>query len=396
MQVCAFEELTIRSYDEQKDKARVDAFERNCDVGPPHRSVFLFTDSMGDPISRIRHSPLYNMLVAEIRGEVVGVVRGTIKVARVLSSPAGPSKVGYVLGLRVSPLHRQKGIGGNLVRRLEEWFAANWVDYVYMATEKDNEASVRLFVDRLGYVKFRTPAILVNPVRRSRPYGGGGGAVRVYRLSVEAAESLYRGVMGAAEFFPEDIGDVLRNKLSLGTWVAEAVGSGHHPGLEPGSGPRSWAMVSVWNSGEVFKLRLGKAPLSWRACARGCRWVDRVLPCLKVPLIPDLFRAFGFYFLYGVHREGPDSGRLVRTLFEFVHDMAAKSGPRDCRVVVTEVGGWDSALKLWVPHSKVMSCAEDLWCVKALNWGGLAGVLMQELVSGRTPSRALFVDPREV
>ncbi|KAJ0509607.1 hypothetical protein HanIR_Chr11g0530861 [Helianthus annuus] len=41
----------------------------------------------------------------------------------------------------------------------------NQVEYAYMATEKDNNASVNLFVNKLHYVKFRRPAILVHPVR---------------------------------------------------------------------------------------------------------------------------------------------------------------------------------------------------------------------------------------
>lgn len=55
--------LIIRSYDGQSaDRARVEVLERRCEVGPSER-VFLFTDTMGDPICRIRNSPLYKMLV---------------------------------------------------------------------------------------------------------------------------------------------------------------------------------------------------------------------------------------------------------------------------------------------------------------------------------------------
>ena len=55
-------ELIIRSYDAQSDRARVEDLERRCEVGPAERA-FLFTDTLGDPICRIRNSPIYKMLV---------------------------------------------------------------------------------------------------------------------------------------------------------------------------------------------------------------------------------------------------------------------------------------------------------------------------------------------
>ena len=55
-------ELKIRSYDVQIHRARVEDLERRCEVGPTKR-VVLFTDTMGDPICRIKNSPMYKMLV---------------------------------------------------------------------------------------------------------------------------------------------------------------------------------------------------------------------------------------------------------------------------------------------------------------------------------------------
>lgn len=57
-----FEQLMIRSYEGQSDRTQVEDLERRCEVGPGER-VFLFTDTMGDPICRIRNSPTYKMLV---------------------------------------------------------------------------------------------------------------------------------------------------------------------------------------------------------------------------------------------------------------------------------------------------------------------------------------------
>lgn len=58
-------EVITRSYDRQIDRARVEDLERRCEVGPAER-VFLFTDTLGDPICRIRNSPMYKMLVSNL------------------------------------------------------------------------------------------------------------------------------------------------------------------------------------------------------------------------------------------------------------------------------------------------------------------------------------------
>lgn len=319
--------------------------------------------------------------------ELVGVIRGSIKVVTVHRQARDLARVGYILGLRIAPLHRRKGIGSSLVCRLEEWFIANDVDFAYMATEKDNEASVKLFVNKLGYMKFRTPAILVNPVKSIHPFHI-SSSVEIEKLTVEEAGFLYRKFMASrSEFFPSDIDNILRNKLSLGTWVAyprgETFGS-------DGQLPSSWAMLSVWNSGEVFKLRLGKAPLSCLIYTKSSRMMDKFFPCFKLPSLPDFFHPFGFYFMYGVHRDGPMSGKLVKTLCQLVHNMATKS--KDCKVIVTEVAGHDT-LKHHIPHWKLLSCLEDLWCMKALK--NEEGNTLQELTKS-PQTRALFVDPREV
>lgn len=321
--------------------------------------------------------------------ELIGVIQGSIKVVTVHGRPGDLARVGYILGLRVAPLHRRKGIGSSLVRSLEEWFIANDVDLAYMATEKDNDASVNLFVDKFRYIKFRTPAILVNPVN-SHPFHISSN-VEIEKIKIEESEFLYRKLMASMEFFPLDIHNVLRNKLSLGTWVAYPRGESF--GCD-GQVPSSWAMLSVWNSGELFKLRLGKAPLSCLLYTKSSRLMDKFFPCFKLPSLPDFFHPFGFYFMYGVHKHGPLSGKLVRSLCQFVHNMAAKSSKKDCKIIVTEVEGHDT-LRHHIPHWKLLSFPEDLWCMKALK-----NEVFHELTKTPPPPAAerapLFVDPREV
>ncbi|KAJ4969977.1 hypothetical protein NE237_003076 [Protea cynaroides] len=383
------DDIKIRSFNYEIDRRRIEDFEQKCEVGTSKR-VFLFTDTMGDPICRIRNSPQYKMLVAELDNELVGVIQCSIKIATVGSSIKDQARVAYILGLRVDPCHRRKGIGLSLVNRLEEWFVANHVDFAYMATDKENEASVKLFTDKLGYIKFRTPAILVHPVGVRRIHIS--PTVEITKLKIEDAEHLYRRFMGSTEFFPDDIDRVLRNKLSLGTWVAYPQGESWID-IKSGQLPTNWTMVSVWNSGDLFKLRVGKAPLSCLMYAKSSRLIDRAFPCLRIPVFPDVFHPFGFYFMYGLHQHGPRSNVLVRSLCRFVHNMA-KELEEDCRVIVTEVGRRDT-VRLHIPHWKMLSCAEDLWCMKALTKEA-QDTLFVLTTQPSMASRALFVDPREV
>eukprot|EP01018_Ginkgo_biloba_P037090 Gb_28962 [translate_table: standard] len=394
--------LNIREFDESRDVEQVERLERRCEVGPSGK-VSLFTDLMGDPICRVRHCPAYAMLVAEFGPgkEIVGLIRGCIKTVacgkklisdgsingenRNGNGNAAPvyTKAAYILGLRVSPTHRRLGIGFKLVETLERWFSENGAEYAYMATEKDNEACIKLFAGKCNYNKFRTPAILVHPVhahaKRIR------SSVKIVKLDVAQAEALYRGYLGTREFFPQDIDAILKNKLSLGTWVA--VPRGQEWPTNGGRVPNSWAVLSVWNSNEVFKLEVKGISVLKYVYAATTRFFDRAFPWLKIPSIPDVFHPFGLHFLYGLHAEGTEAQRLMKDLCWFAHNLGKEKG---CRLIATEVGSCDP-LKSSIPHWDCFSCPEDLWCIKRLaksedcrgDWTKSA------------PGLTVFVDPRD-
>uniref|UniRef100_R7W6M3 Uncharacterized protein n=1 Tax=Aegilops tauschii TaxID=37682 RepID=R7W6M3_AEGTA len=173
-------DAAVREYDDVRDRGGVEEVERECEVGSSGGGgggqMCLFTDLLGDPLCRIRNSPDFLMLTATGSAggggggaEIIGLVRGCVKsVVCGGSHSKDPiyTKVAYILGLRVSPNHRRKGVGRKLVERMEQWFRQKGAEYSYMATEQDNEASVRLFTSRCGYSKFRTPSLLVHPVFR--------------------------------------------------------------------------------------------------------------------------------------------------------------------------------------------------------------------------------------
>lgn len=394
--------IHIREIDPEKDVKKVEELERRCEVGPCD-SFSLYTDLMGDPVCRIRHSPAYIMLVAEYGAEreMVGLIRGSIKA--VVCGNKQPRRgekqkqitlfanVAYILGLRVSPTHRRMGIGLSLVRAVEEWSRRNGADYAYMATEKDNEASLKLFVEKCGFTKFRTPAILVHPVHsHSKRISS---RANIQKLDVAEAERFYRECMGTAEFFPKDIDAVLGNKLSLGTWVAV---SRAEQWQRPGSygattgGSTSWAIISVWDTKEVFKMCVKGVRMATRVYAATSRFLDRALPWFKIPSIPDVFHSFGVAFLYGVHAEGPRGGELMNHLCRFAHNLAKEKG---YRLIATEVGGCDP-LKQCIPHWNCFSCPEDLWCIKKLASTSAEGEEEYDW-SKSPPGVRIFVDPRE-
>ncbi|PKA59889.1 hypothetical protein AXF42_Ash015947 [Apostasia shenzhenica] len=354
--------------------------------------------------------------VAETSGpdkEIVGLIRGCIKTVtcgqktyrRLATGDGGDkddavvelaapvyTKAGYILGLRVSPCQRRMGIGMKLVRRMEGWFCSNGAEYAYMATDNDNEASLRLFTERCNYKKFRTPAILVQPVFAHRlPLSRRS---TVIRLCPAEAETLYRRRFSTTEFFPRDIDAILRNNLSLGTFLAfpadcPAAASWTGVGGFLADPPASWAILSVWDSKSVFHLEVRGAPLLWRSLAWTTRAVDRVLPWLRIPSIPNIFRPFGCYFLYGIGGEGPLSANFLRALCRYAHNLARAGG---CGVVATEVAA-SEPLMAGIPHWRSLSSA-DVWCIKRLAEDYCDGAVGDWTKSPAGSS--LFVDPREV
>ena len=56
--------VVVREYDGARDRRGVEAVERACEVGSGGGGkMCLFTDLLGDPLCRIRHSPAFLMLV---------------------------------------------------------------------------------------------------------------------------------------------------------------------------------------------------------------------------------------------------------------------------------------------------------------------------------------------
>ncbi|XP_030546867.1 probable N-acetyltransferase HLS1 [Rhodamnia argentea] len=409
--------VVVREYEEGRDKAGVERMEMRCEVtgqrsGPDNKNkmkkkeeeeekkAFLVTDLLGDPLCRVRSFPLHVMLVAEWGegGEIVGVIRGCIKRAKITRNVANPSssdyvKVANVLGLRVSPSHRRHGIATRLVQEIERWCKRHGADYAYMATDATNSPSLKLFTAKCGFIKYRTPNLLVRPVHAHRepPVPG----TSIIRITPRLAELMYRRVLAGSDFFPEDMGEIVAHALSLGTFVAIPEESAR--AWDPESGalpPLSFAVASVWNTKGVYNLQVKGASGFVRACCAGSRMLDSCMPWLRLPSFPNVFNRFGFYFLYGLYMTGKHGPSLMKSLCDFAHNMARDDA--GCGAVVAEVGPGDP-VKVAIPHWKRFSWSEDVWCIKLLReglvqkCGDLDWVHMSK---GQSP--VLFVDPRDV
>ncbi|CAD6262352.1 unnamed protein product [Miscanthus lutarioriparius] len=310
----------------------------------------LHADLLGDPVARIRHSPHYLMLVAETSGpgrRIVGLIRRTVKsVASAKSRPGAPAlaKVGYILGLRVAASHRRMGVALQLVRQLEKWFELMSAEYAYMATDRSNEASL------LHSHRLKAP-------RRAT----------AVRLGARDAERLYRSRFVAhVEFFPADIGHVLDNALSRGTFLA-IVEWGGDVNRFLASPPESWAVASAWDCGGVFRLVVSGASRLRRGAAAASRALDRVAKWLRVPSVPNLFRPFA-------GSGGRDAALAAEAVFASIVSMARGRAA----AVAVEVEAMDT---------------EDVWCMKRLGGGHADG---WDWARSASAARSIFVDPREV
>ncbi|GFP93545.1 probable n-acetyltransferase hls1-like [Phtheirospermum japonicum] len=228
-----------------------------------------------------------------------------------------------------------------------------------MATECSNKPSLNLFTKKCNYAKFRNPAVLVQPVHlHSKPLPSD---IMIVRIPPQLAEIVYRNIFSTSEFFPKDVDRLLSNKLSLGTFMALPKKSLSKWNPMTSQLPDSFAMLSIWDTTEVYRLQVkGVSVITTRRLPR-TRVLDAMVPWLKIPSFPNVFENFGYYFLYGLYMQGKDGSRLMRNLCKFAHNMARNDA--DCRVVVAEVGQTDP-VRYAIPHWKRFSWDEDVWLHK--------------------------------
>ncbi|KAG4210521.1 hypothetical protein ERO13_A02G054300v2 [Gossypium hirsutum] len=368
------DEVFVREFDDDRDIEMVGKLERNCERGSNNKGTSIFTNMMGDPLCRIRFYPVHLMLVAVLRenGELVGVIRGCIK--HVGTKFGGKNiKLGCILGLRVSPKHRRMGIGLKLVRAMEEWLINNEAHYTFLATEKNNVASTNLFTTKCNYRHLSSLVIFVQPINFGMDHGGASQDIKVEKLNIDQAICFYDHKLRGKDIDLADIDAILKEKQSLGTWVSyfkqdEWIGL-HSKEMKNediiSTSPSSWAMFSIWNSCEAYKIHIKKYshPLKFfHETLSHAR--DKIFPCLKIPICDSLEKPFGFLFLYGLHGEGERVEELMKSAWNFASRLA--ENVKDCKVIITELGVSDPLME-HVPHYSSMSRIEDQWYLKKVN-----------------------------
>ena len=312
-------------------------------------------------------------------------------------------------------LCRRMGIGSALVKSVEEWMQRNGAQYGFLATEENNVASTNLFSLKCNYVKFSSLVIYVQPVNEhlaeeALDVDVSSRHIKIEKLNIDQAVAIYKNCLRQKEIYPTDIEAILKEKLSMGTWVCFFQEEGW-TGLEKkeekdldsimATAPKSWAIFSIWNTSETYKLQIRRPNLLKLFHVSISHAMERILPCLKLPFMSSSSsmsssefhkKPFGFLFLYGIHGEGERVGELMNGVWRFGKRMGEKE--KDCRVMMTEVGGSDP-LRAHVPQgssSSPMTCINDLWYLKRLN--GPVSDEDDELTAIR-PVGNVFVDPRE-
>lgn len=311
----------------------------------------------------------------------------------------------------------------------------NGAEYAFLATEENNVASSNLFSLKCNYVKLSSLVIYVQPIHDHLAEEMGVlRDIKFEKLRIEQAVAIYKNCLKQKEIYPTDIEAILKEKLSMGTWVCffreegwESLGLGLEKKEEEGEeeegigsnsdsnsnsimgrAPRSWAIFSIWNTSETYKLQIRRSNVLKLFHASISHAMERILPCLKLKLkLPFMSmggsddddednddhqfdkKPFGFLFLYGIHGEGERVGELMKGVWRFGWRMG--ENVKNCSVMMTELGGSDP-LRAHVPQASSMSCINDLWYLKRLN--GPVSTHQAELTAMR-PVGNVFVDPRE-
>jgi pentatricopeptide repeat protein len=151
--------MVVWAYDAACDRVGVQEVKHACEVGCSGGEMCLFTDLLGDLLCRIHRSPDSLMLVVETTigtnsTEIAGIVRGCAKTAVSVGTTQQAkddpiyTKVGSILGLRVSPNHWRKGMGKKLADREEDEVVQASYTYNIYNNWAPLEDALRLF-DRM-------------------------------------------------------------------------------------------------------------------------------------------------------------------------------------------------------------------------------------------------------
>lgn len=270
------------------------------------------------------------------------------------------------------------GIGQKLVSSIEEWVVKNGANYTFLATEKTNIPSRNLFTIKCNYLNLSSLVIFVHqPISSTSttshiPNNDFPQHIKIEKLHVDEAISLYTNKLRhKKEFYPADIDVILKEKLSLGSWICyfEDEDEDVMIGKTQSS---SWAIFSVWNNScDTYNnnnnmLQITKSYFSLRFLHSSLSHArKRISQCMRNSVSESSSDSFGYIFLYGLHGEGENVGKLMKYIWDFTSRSILGKKVKDCKVIITELGVCDPLIK-HVPKESCISCINDVWYAKNL------------------------------
>ncbi len=176
----------------------------------PHAGAALL-QARRDFFARPRAYAIARTLVAERRGELLGVACGAITEVTVAGSPC---RAGYIFNVRVRPDCKRSGLGDALMAELEEWFLRHGVGYFTGLIKSDNRPSLGLVTSR-GWAELARIDYLVLDLGRFDP----APEADVHQLSVpdDLAEGIWDFLPWSHRHFaPRTLERAMRTRPPLG------------------------------------------------------------------------------------------------------------------------------------------------------------------------------------
>ncbi|KAF7144826.1 hypothetical protein RHSIM_Rhsim04G0235500 [Rhododendron simsii] len=377
--------ILIREFDENKGVEVVMKLEKSCETGA-QKGMSIISNISGHPLSRIRFYHVHVMLVSESNYDTLSlffwVINHKARTNRKKRIFHPPESCLFLL--------RRMGIGSKLIQSMEEWLKRNGAQYTSLATEEKNVASRNLFTLRCNYIKSSSLVIYLQPVSLLPKNLAQG--ITIERLSINQAIPFYNNHLQAKDIYPADIDKILKENLSLGTWVCYVKEEGwidlHNKEKTKDTGSKtasSWVIFSIWNKCEACNLQVRSNELKFTLSKARVK----IIPCLKMQRRESTKRPFGFFLLYGIHGEGERLGDLMESIWGFASRLA--ENVKECKAIMVELGVSDP-LREFVPKSSTMSCINDLWYLKRVNSHGYED---EDDMVAKGPMGNVFVDPRD-
>ena len=146
------EKLIIREMLDKEDPALADVkrmFQAMYDKEDSDQAVQLIEDGPEIWLQGVRKGlgRFGVIFLASMDGKNIGFAHGGL---RLMSDFYGSHKVGYISHIFVNEVARKKGVGVDLVRKLEQWFAEKGVHSVELEVLIRNKAGMA-FWEKLGY-----------------------------------------------------------------------------------------------------------------------------------------------------------------------------------------------------------------------------------------------------